>query len=118
MSEAKKRPTPCAGCKWADWKRTASGRLHPDGEGQCTHPIVEDLVRQERETREAWEADMRASGKSYRIGYNRSPLTKLRLPIALPKVVIVEVLRASRIERTGQHAHQHDPCPTREASDE
>ena len=25
----------CEGCKFADWKRTANGRLHPDGYGKC-----------------------------------------------------------------------------------
>ncbi len=27
----------CLDCKFADWKRTASGRLHPKGEGMCRH---------------------------------------------------------------------------------
>ena len=25
----------CDHCKWANWKRTASGRLHPDKSGSC-----------------------------------------------------------------------------------
>ena len=25
----------CKGCRWAEWKRTASGSLHPSGEGMC-----------------------------------------------------------------------------------
>lgn len=33
----------CDGCKFADWKRTSAGRLHPDGTGKCTrlsaHPL-------------------------------------------------------------------------------
>jgi hypothetical protein len=28
----------CTHCKYADWKRTAAGRLHPDGSGKCTFP--------------------------------------------------------------------------------
>ena len=26
---------PCMTCALADWKRTAAGRLHPDGSGKC-----------------------------------------------------------------------------------
>lgn len=26
----------CDDCKYADWKRTSNGRLHPSGEGRCT----------------------------------------------------------------------------------
>lgn len=26
----------CTGCKWAEWKHTAAGKLHPSGEGACT----------------------------------------------------------------------------------
>lgn len=33
----------CNGCKFAEWERTASGRLHPQKQGRCTylkqHPI-------------------------------------------------------------------------------
>jgi hypothetical protein len=25
----------CNGCKYADWKKTAAGRLHPSGNGRC-----------------------------------------------------------------------------------
>lgn len=25
----------CDSCKWADWKRTSNGRLHPDKTGRC-----------------------------------------------------------------------------------
>lgn len=25
----------CTKCKYANWKRTASGKLHPSGEGMC-----------------------------------------------------------------------------------
>ena len=25
----------CDGCKFANWKRTTNGRLHPDGSGKC-----------------------------------------------------------------------------------
>ena len=26
----------CFGCRFAQWKRTTDGRLHPDGTGRCT----------------------------------------------------------------------------------
>ena len=26
---------PCLTCRFAEWKRTASGKLHPDGSGRC-----------------------------------------------------------------------------------
>ncbi len=29
----------CLTCKYAKWKVTASGRLHPDQSGQCAYPI-------------------------------------------------------------------------------
>jgi hypothetical protein len=25
----------CDDCKWAEWKRTSNGRLHPDKSGRC-----------------------------------------------------------------------------------
>ena len=25
----------CMGCKYAEWNKTKSGRLHPNGEGRC-----------------------------------------------------------------------------------
>lgn len=28
----------CTDCKHAQWKRTAAGRLHPDGTGRCGYP--------------------------------------------------------------------------------
>ena len=27
----------CLDCKFADWKRTAAGKLHPSGGGRCSH---------------------------------------------------------------------------------
>ena len=27
----------CDKCKFANWKRTSNGRLHPDGTGRCTY---------------------------------------------------------------------------------
>jgi hypothetical protein len=27
----------CLNCKFAEWSRTASGRLHPSGAGKCTY---------------------------------------------------------------------------------
>ena len=35
----KKTQTKCVGCKFAEWKRTAAGRLHPDCDGKCRHPL-------------------------------------------------------------------------------
>lgn len=29
----------CRDCKFADWQRTANGRLHPSGDGRCTAPV-------------------------------------------------------------------------------
>lgn len=29
----------CKGCKWAEWKKTSAGNLHPSGDGACTFPI-------------------------------------------------------------------------------
>ncbi len=29
----------CTYCKYADWKRTADGKLHRSGDGQCTYKI-------------------------------------------------------------------------------
>lgn len=31
---------PCSGCRFASWKMTASGRLHPSGDGVCTYEWV------------------------------------------------------------------------------
>ena len=28
----------CKDCKYADWDKTKSGRLHPSGDGRCTFP--------------------------------------------------------------------------------
>ena len=28
----------CVGCKHAEWKRTAAGKLHPSGDGDCKYP--------------------------------------------------------------------------------
>ena len=30
-----KRPPQCVDCKFAEWKKTANGRLHPSGDGRC-----------------------------------------------------------------------------------
>ena len=27
----------CTDCKYADWQRTAAGKLHPSGDGECTY---------------------------------------------------------------------------------
>lgn len=32
---------PCLSCRLADWKRTASGRLHPSGDGRCRWKMPE-----------------------------------------------------------------------------
>ena len=29
----------CDGCKYAIWRRTATGRLHPDKSGRCSYEI-------------------------------------------------------------------------------
>jgi hypothetical protein len=29
----------CTDCKYADWQRTATGRLHPSGDGKCTYKV-------------------------------------------------------------------------------
>ncbi len=29
----------CDNCKWAEWKRTAAGKLHPDRAGRCQFEI-------------------------------------------------------------------------------
>lgn len=31
--------TLCLGCKYADWRRNADGKLHKSGEGRCTAPF-------------------------------------------------------------------------------
>jgi len=31
----------CIGCKHAQWKKTAAGRLHPSQEGRCSIPTTE-----------------------------------------------------------------------------
>lgn len=28
----------CTECKYAEWVRTSSGRLHPSGDGMCKYP--------------------------------------------------------------------------------
>jgi hypothetical protein len=28
----------CNGCKYAEWLKTANGRLHPSGQGDCKYP--------------------------------------------------------------------------------
>jgi hypothetical protein len=30
-------PSTCVGCIYAEWDRTASGRLHPGGKGRCLY---------------------------------------------------------------------------------
>jgi len=29
----------CNGCKFANWYKTASGRMHPSGDGRCTYEV-------------------------------------------------------------------------------
>lgn len=29
--------TSCNGCKYANWQKTAAGRMHPSGDGKCTY---------------------------------------------------------------------------------
>ena len=35
----------CTTCKYAEWGRTISGRLHPSGRGKCGYP-VRDLIKE------------------------------------------------------------------------
>lgn len=28
----------CLNCKYAEWKRTQAGKLHPSGDGRCKYP--------------------------------------------------------------------------------
>lgn len=28
----------CARCKYAEWRRTENGKLHPSGDGKCGYP--------------------------------------------------------------------------------
>lgn len=30
----------CTGCRYADWARTAAGKLHPSGDGQCRYVVT------------------------------------------------------------------------------
>jgi len=30
----------CLECKYANWKRTTNGRLHPSGDGMCTYEVT------------------------------------------------------------------------------
>ena len=30
----------CTDCKYAEWQKTATGRLHPSGDGLCAYPYV------------------------------------------------------------------------------
>ena len=30
----------CLGCKFAEWKRTSNGRLHPDQSGRCNWSVT------------------------------------------------------------------------------
>lgn len=34
----------CLTCRWAEWKRTAAGHLHPDGTGHCTYKVVMPIL--------------------------------------------------------------------------
>jgi len=33
----------CNECKYADWNRTTSGRLHPSGDGFCTYKLTPQI---------------------------------------------------------------------------
>jgi len=35
-AKPEKRKTICNGCKFAEWKKTKNGRLHPDEGGRCS----------------------------------------------------------------------------------
>jgi len=36
------RPPQCMTCKFAEWQKTAAGKLHPSGDGRCKwiYPLV------------------------------------------------------------------------------
>jgi hypothetical protein len=34
----------CLNCKFALWKRTAAGKLHPDGMGRCSYVIPSRVI--------------------------------------------------------------------------
>jgi hypothetical protein len=42
---AKKTPSVCANCKFAEWDKTASGRLHPSGGGLCKWTVSIPFAR-------------------------------------------------------------------------
>lgn len=33
----------CVGCKYAEWRKTSAGRLHPSGGGKCKYPIEKEF---------------------------------------------------------------------------
>jgi len=34
----------CKDCKFAKWERTASGRLHPSGDGECLYKVTPPVL--------------------------------------------------------------------------
>ena len=62
----------CKGCKYAEWVRTANGRLHPSGDGKCTFklplsPLVPGAVLNSYYGREAIKCWERMLGQPLRI---------------------------------------------------
>lgn len=39
---------PCLTCRFANWKRTANGRLHPSGDGRCEWVMPEIVMPKSR----------------------------------------------------------------------
>ena len=34
-------PSPtCCGCRYAEWRKTTAGRLHPSGDGRCGYVVT------------------------------------------------------------------------------
>ena len=34
----------CMTCQFANWRKTASGKMHPTGEGKCTYALSEMII--------------------------------------------------------------------------
>jgi hypothetical protein len=109
MTTAPKIPSTCAGCRFAEWNRTASGTLHPNGSGYCRHPIVVALEAQAEE-------QIRAGTAKDRQGFRAG--VRYTLPMPLPMTVPVSVCVQHNIQRrlVGPFTVNRE-CPTREAAE-
>lgn len=118
MTIKAKRPSTCAGCKFAEWDRTASGALHPKGAGKCRHPFILGLERQQAEANERRKAELVANGESRRKPHFTASV-RYELPVVVPMSVTLTVTYSPHINRT-QYDHgwgfsEKVPCPAREA---